>query len=62
MKDTKHQKFWKKSFSNELDMLAQGIGKIVKGTDTFVFINYNDITSEGHKDITYSLILVDNQP
>ena len=50
--------FWKHSFSNELDRLAQGARKRVKRMETLLFTNYGNITSEHIKDITYVRIVV----
>ena len=38
------------------------MGKIVKGTDTILFINYENIPKGIHKDITLGCILVDLFP
>ena len=46
--DQKQQKVWKQSLENELQRLEQGVGKIVKVTDTILFIIYNSIPSERH--------------
>ena len=62
MRDNKHKKVWKHSFANELGRLEQGSVKRVKGTDTILFVDYNDIPSELRKEITYGLIVVDYRP
>ena len=38
------------------------IWKIVKGTDTVLFIDYKDIPSEWRKNITYVQIVIDHHP
>ena len=38
MKDNHNKKVWKHSFANELVRLEQGVGKIVKVTDTILFV------------------------
>ena len=59
MKEKNHNQAWQHSFENELGRLAQGVGKIVKETDTILFVDYKDIPSECCKDITYGRIVVD---
>jgi hypothetical protein len=40
IKSTKHEKAWKRSFSNELGCLIQGIRGGGKGTNTIYFITH----------------------
>ena len=57
MKDIK-KNVYKKSFKNELEILAQGVSKRVKAKDTILLVEYKYIPSERQKDITYGLIVV----
>ena len=57
-----NNKIWKQSFSNELGRLVQGVGKIVKGVDTILFIKYDNILGELCIYITYVRIVVDYRP
>ena len=59
MKDNQQRNVWKDSFENEMGILAQGVGKKVKGTETIFFVDYKYIPSEYRKDITYGRIVVD---
>ena len=62
MKYSQHKKFCKRSFANEICRLEQGVGGVVKGRDTILFINYDNIPSESRRDIIYVYILVDYLP
>ena len=46
MKYDQHKKVWKHSFSNDLGSLSLGVDKIVKVTDTILFMEYNNNPSE----------------
>ena len=58
IKYNKHNKVCKNSFANELEILAQGVGKIFKVTDEIWLVDYKYISSECRKDITYGIIVV----
>ena len=62
MKDNKHKKVCIHSFANELGRFSQGVGKIFKGTDTIFFVDYNDIPSNRHKEITYVRVVLYYRP
>lgn len=62
MKDKSSKEIWQKSFSNELGRLAQGIGKIISGTNTIIFVEYKDIPKDRCKEITYGKLVVDYKP
>ena len=62
MKYDQHEKSWKHSFTNEVGNLSQVVGGVVKATDTIFFIDYENISSERRKYITYGRILVDLCP
>eukprot|EP00804_Cyclotella_cryptica_P030074 CCRYP_016953-RA/>CCRYP_016953-RA protein AED:0.43 eAED:0.43 QI:0/-1/0/1/-1/1/1/0/160 len=60
---------WNKSYANELGRLCQGIGtgdsgteQCVQGTDTFYVIDYKDIPSDRHSEITYSKVVCKVRP
>ena len=60
----KHKNIWTESYSNEIDRLFQGIGKVkgthgptkqrVPGTDAFRVIQYEDIPKYRNKEIIYT--------
>ena len=60
---------WTTSYSNEMGRLFQGIGRNtegtgqrVEGTDTFFFVQYDDIPANRRKDTTYTLVVYDVCP
>ncbi len=57
----KYTKLWGKSYTKELGQLAQGVSG-TKGTDTIVFIKYNDIPLDRRRHITYGKMVVTYQP
>ena len=54
--------FRKNSIANKLCRLTQDIGKKFKGTVTIFFVDYNNISSEHQKNITYNRIVADYRP
>ena len=55
----KHQKYkhtWGTAFGNEIGQLAQGIPGRAKGTNTFFFIQQDQIPKDRTKDVTYARI------
>ena len=58
----KHKVPWITSFSNKLVRLAQGVGDIIKGTNTIYFIDYALIPKDRRIAITYGRIVVDYPP
>ena len=61
-KHLKHQKIWKKSFANEIGILAQGAGGKLEGTDTMFFIAQDQVPGDGLKYVSYGSIVVDYRP
>eukprot|EP00804_Cyclotella_cryptica_P014586 CCRYP_020641-RA/>CCRYP_020641-RA protein AED:0.25 eAED:0.25 QI:0/0/0/1/1/1/3/0/614 len=62
---TLHQGYctiWKNAYGKELGRLAQGIPGTVKGTNTIVFIAYNEIPPQRCKDVTYGRIVANYRP
>ena len=59
IKSPKYKVPWTNSFSNELGRLAQGVGDIIKGTNTIYFIYYTLISKDRRSYITYVRIVVD---
>ena len=57
-----HKVPWTTSFSNKVGRLAQGVGDIMKGTNTIYYIYYALITKDRRSDITYGQIVVDYRP
>jgi hypothetical protein len=53
----KYTKFWGKSYTKELRRLAQGVSGTT-GTDTIVFIRYNDIPLDRRRHINYRKTVV----
>eukprot|EP00804_Cyclotella_cryptica_P019885 CCRYP_007803-RA/>CCRYP_007803-RA protein AED:0.34 eAED:0.24 QI:0/0/0/1/0/0.66/3/0/610 len=53
---------WKNAYGKELGRLAQGIPGTVKGTNTIVFIAYNEIPPQRRKDVTYGRIVANYRP
>eukprot|EP00804_Cyclotella_cryptica_P016108 CCRYP_004214-RA/>CCRYP_004214-RA protein AED:0.22 eAED:0.20 QI:0/0/0/1/0/0.66/3/0/877 len=53
---------WKNAYGKELGRLAQGIPGTVKGTNTIVFIAYNEIPPQRRKDVTYGRIVANHRP
>ena len=61
----KHHKFkqtWGKAFGNEIGRLAQGMPGRVEGTNTFFFINQDEIPADRKKDVTYARICCNVRP
>eukprot|EP00804_Cyclotella_cryptica_P019948 CCRYP_007857-RA/>CCRYP_007857-RA protein AED:0.46 eAED:0.46 QI:0/-1/0/1/-1/1/1/0/132 len=50
------------AYGKELGRLAQGIPGTVKGTNTIVFIAYNEIPLQRRKDVTYGRIVANYRP
>ena len=46
-----------KSYAKELGRLAQGLPGVVDVTDSFDFINKNEVTFDRYKDLTYGQIV-----
>ena len=59
MRHTTYKQTWTKSFTKELEQLAQG-HKDIQGTDTIYLIRHKDIPK--NKTVTYGQIVVDFQP
>ena len=58
MKTPKYRELYCKSYSKEMGRLAQGLPRIVNGTNTIFFINKEDIPEEQWKDVTYGRVVV----
>jgi len=52
LKNPKYSKLWGKSYTKELGRLVQGIPG-TKGTDTIVFIKYDDIPLDHRRHVMY---------
>ncbi len=52
LRNPKYSDLWGKSYTKELGRLAQGIPG-TKGTDTIMFINYNEIPLDQRQNVTY---------
>ena len=55
IKHDKHKNKWVKYFSNELGRLTQGLGDIVKCSNTIFLLLHDRIPTYRRKDITYGL-------
>jgi hypothetical protein len=53
---------WSTSSANEFGRLAQGIGNMVKGTDTIFFIHKHQVPRERMKDVTYVKFVCEVKP
>eukprot|EP00804_Cyclotella_cryptica_P000163 CCRYP_017463-RA/>CCRYP_017463-RA protein AED:0.42 eAED:0.49 QI:0/-1/0/1/-1/0/1/0/288 len=62
IKNPKYCTIWKNAYGKELGRLAQGIPGTVKGTNTIVFIAYNEIPPQRRKDVTYGRIVANYGP
>eukprot|EP00804_Cyclotella_cryptica_P029413 CCRYP_013352-RA/>CCRYP_013352-RA protein AED:0.16 eAED:0.24 QI:0/0/0/1/0.2/0.16/6/0/1158 len=62
IKNPKYSTIWKNAYGKELGRLAQGIPGTVKGTNTIVFIAYNEIPPQRRKDVTYGCIVANYRP
>ena len=62
MKHVKYRQTWGRAFGNEIGRLAQGIPGRVKGTNTFFFIEQNQIPNDRKKDVTYARISCNVRP
>eukprot|EP00957_Ditylum_brightwellii_P184436 14048035-Ditylum_brightwellii.AAC.1 len=62
IKDPKYMVDWKHSFSNEIGRLAQGLKRVIKGTDTILFVRHDEIPDERKRDTTYGRIVCDYRP
>ena len=51
---------WNRALSNEIDRLAQGNIRGVKGTDTIQFIRKEDVPRD--RDVTYASFVCDHRP
>ena len=61
LRNPKYTKLWGKLYTKELGQLAQGVSG-TKGTDTIVFIRYNEILLDRRRHITYGKTVVTYQP
>ena len=61
MRNQKYAPVWGKSFNKELGRLAQGILE-TEGTNTIVFIKYDDIPLDRRQHITYGKTVVKHRP
>ena len=52
MKHAKYKQTWGRAFGNKIGRLAQRIPGRVKGTNTFFFIEQNQIPTHRKKDVT----------
>eukprot|EP00804_Cyclotella_cryptica_P000450 CCRYP_019933-RA/>CCRYP_019933-RA protein AED:0.03 eAED:0.04 QI:0/0/0/1/0.4/0.16/6/0/1642 len=57
IKNPKYCTIWKNAYGKELGRLAQGIPGTAKGTNTIVFLAYNEIPPQRRKDVTYGRIV-----
>jgi len=62
IKNPKHAKIWLTSAANEFGRLAQGVGGRVKGTDTIIFIQKNQVPNDRIRDVTYGSFTCDYRP
>eukprot|EP00804_Cyclotella_cryptica_P026336 CCRYP_007671-RA/>CCRYP_007671-RA protein AED:0.18 eAED:0.21 QI:0/0/0/1/0/0.33/3/0/1086 len=62
IKNPQYCTIWKNAYGKELGRLAQGIPGTVKGTNTIVFIAYNEIPLQRRKDVTYRRIVANYRP
>jgi hypothetical protein len=61
LKNPKYSELWGKSYTKELGRLAQGIPGM-KGTDTIVFIKYEEIPLDRRRHVTYGKTVVSYRP
>jgi hypothetical protein len=61
LQNPKYSELWGKSYTKELGRLAQGIPGM-KGTDTIVFIKYEDIPLNRRRHVTYGKTVVSYRP
>ena len=61
LRNPKYSELWGKSYTKELGRLAQGIPGM-KGTDTIVFIKYEDIPLDRRRHVTYGKTVVSYRP
>ena len=61
MRNPKYAAVWGRSFTKELGRLAQGILE-TEGTNTIIFIRYDEIPLERRKHITYGKTVVTHRP
>ena len=61
LRNPKYRELWGKSYTKELGRLAQGIPGM-KGTDTIVFIKYEDIPLDRRRHVTYGKTVVSYRP
>lgn len=52
----KYQPIWKPAYGKEIGRLAQGILRVVEGTNTIVFIPRNEVLEDRWRDIIYGRI------
>ena len=62
MKNHKYKRTWGTAFGNEIGRLAQGMPGRVEGTNTFYFINQDEIPRDRTKDVTYARICCNVRP
>ena len=53
---------WQISGANEFGILAQGVGRRVKGTDTIKFIKKQDVPRDRKCDVTYGRFVCKVRP
>jgi len=61
LKNPKYSELWGKSYTKELGQLAQGIPG-TKGTDTIVFIKYDNIPLDRRRHVTYGKMVCTYRP
>jgi hypothetical protein len=61
LQNPKYSEVWGKSYTKELGRLAQGVPG-TKGTDTIVFIKYDDIPLDRRRHVTYCRTVVTYRP
>jgi len=61
LQNPKYREVWGKSYKKELGRLAQGVPG-TKGTDTIVFIKYDEIPLDRRRHITYSKLVCTYRP
>jgi hypothetical protein len=58
----KYKELWGKLYTTELGHLAQGIPRVIKGTDTIVFIQRGKVPIDQIKDVMYGRMCVNYCP
>jgi hypothetical protein len=58
----KYRDIWRNAYGKEIGRLAQGVPRIVKGTDTIVFIHKTSVPQDRWKDVTYGHIVANFHP